>query len=75
MTDLSGYVGVKKQAVLFYLFSDGWPPKCMDSRRGKWNRVCDRLQCRSVSTKIKKTKDCSQDQRIKLQKFFRTMRA
>ncbi|KAJ8938208.1 hypothetical protein NQ318_011704 [Aromia moschata] len=29
---------VLKQTVLFYLFSDGWQPKCMDSRRVCWER-------------------------------------
>ncbi|KAJ8949352.1 hypothetical protein NQ318_012015 [Aromia moschata] len=28
----------KKQTVLFYLFSDEWQPKCMDSRRVCWER-------------------------------------
>ncbi|KAJ8963285.1 hypothetical protein NQ318_018752 [Aromia moschata] len=27
-----------KQTILFYLFSDGWQPKSMDSRRVCWER-------------------------------------
>ncbi|KAJ8956540.1 hypothetical protein NQ318_019263 [Aromia moschata] len=28
----------KRNTVLFYLFSDGWQPKCMDSGRVCWER-------------------------------------
>ncbi|KAJ8961866.1 hypothetical protein NQ318_021484, partial [Aromia moschata] len=44
------WVSYKKQTVLFYLFSDGWQPKCMDSRRdfsvlGKF--ICHRIWLRA----------------------------